>query len=115
MTNKKANPIKGRLNYIYPLTEGVSLGYIRYCVITVPIIYQPFTNVQVRLFRSGKQTRSDLNEMTPIADRCPGIERIKTDIILTCIPGVVLFINNLREILPLWQGSRFVFKNLKES
>ena len=60
-------------------------------------ISNPFTIVQVRLFRSGKQTRSELSELTPIADRCPGIERIKTDIILTCIPGVVLLINNLRE------------------
>ena len=110
MGNKKAS-IK-RLNYIYPLTEGVSLGYIVINEITVPIIYQPILFVQVRPFRTGKQTSSDSNEVTPMADSSPGCERIKTDIILTCTPGVVLLINNLREILPIWQGSRFVFKKV---
>ena len=107
--NKKAPPIKMRLNYIYRLTMGCLCGKF-VLRSTVPIIYQPFSNVQVRLFRSGKQTRSDLNEMTPIADRCPGTERIKTDIILTCIPGVVLLINNLRVILPFVAGVSFCLK-----
>ena len=64
----------------------------------------PFKQIQVRPFRTGKQTSSELSELTPMADRCAGTERIKTDIILTCIPDVVLLINNLRDSLPEWAG-----------
>ena len=75
-------------------------------------VYSP---VQVRLFRAGKKTSRQSKLIPPIADRLPRVERIKTDIILTCILGVVLFINNLRYIRPKGTGVNYYLKNLKAS
>ena len=71
--------------------------------------------VQVRLFRASKKTSRQSKLIPPIADRLPRVERIKTDIILTCILGVVLFINNLRKKSLERAGVNYTLKNLKAS
>ena len=79
----------------------------------------PFVSidVQVRRFRASKKTSNSGEPASPNADRCKSIERIKTDYnsyLYTLCRLIVLYINNLYEIVRLARGMVSSLKNIKE-
>ena len=112
MTDEKKPSFKGfNSEYLPKVGEMCILGG----AMSGSYFTYPGTVLQVRLFRAGKKTSRQTKLFPQIADRLPRVERIKTDIILTCILGVVLQISNLRYIRPKGTGVNYYLKNLKAS
>jgi len=97
------------LNSDYSLTFGVAASNLVFadtCLFYHKLI-NPCQVVQVRPFRARKKTSISSEPAPPMADKCKGIERIKTDYnsyLYTLCGLIVLNINNLYEIALIGAG-----------